>query len=84
MREQLIGLLGTATFEEVRQRYSATVEKMELQGVGRRTASREIAWNSVESQRLSTLIDYATLAPFAIDCLEMCQRFLEMSPIYVQ
>ena len=30
----------------------------------------EIARNSVESQRLSTFIDYATLAPFAIDCLE--------------
>ncbi|MGA2435391.1 MAG: hypothetical protein ABSG25_08900, partial [Bryobacteraceae bacterium] len=30
----------------------------------------EIARNSVESQRLSTLIDYATAAPFAIDFLE--------------
>ena len=34
------------------------------------SASPEIARNSVESQRLSTFIDYATLAPFAIDCLE--------------
>jgi hypothetical protein len=40
MREQLIGLAEGATFEQVRQRYSATVEKLELQGVGRRTASR--------------------------------------------
>ena len=32
--------------------------------------SPEIARNSVESQRLSTFIDYATLTPFAIDCLE--------------
>jgi hypothetical protein len=40
MREQLIGLLESATFEEARQRYSATVEKLEVQGVGRRTASR--------------------------------------------
>src|SRR5262249_46004579 len=40
MREQLIGLVEGATFEAVRQRYSATVEKLELQGVGRRTASR--------------------------------------------
>lgn len=40
MREQLIGLAEGATFEEARQRYSATVEKLELQGVGRRTASR--------------------------------------------
>ena len=30
----------------------------------------EIARNSVESQRPSTFIDYATLAPFAIGCLE--------------
>ena len=32
--------------------------------------SGEIARNSVESQRLSTLIDYATAAPFAIGFLE--------------
>ena len=30
----------------------------------------EIARNVVESQRLSTLIDYATAAPFAIGFLE--------------
>ena len=30
----------------------------------------EIVRNVVESQRLSTLIDYATAAPFAIDFLE--------------
>ncbi len=40
MREQLIGLREGATFEEVRQRYSATVERLALQGTGRRTASR--------------------------------------------
>jgi hypothetical protein len=40
MREQLIGLVDGATFEEARQRYSATVEELERQGVGRRTASR--------------------------------------------
>ena len=40
MREQLVGLREGATFEEARQRYSATVEKLALQGVGRRTASR--------------------------------------------
>lgn len=40
MREQLVGLRDGATFEQARQRYSATVEKLALQGVGRRTASR--------------------------------------------
>ena len=40
MREQLVGLREGATFEEARQRYSATVEKLALRGVGRRTASR--------------------------------------------
>lgn len=40
MREQLVGLREGATFEGSRQRYSATVEKLALQGVGRRTASR--------------------------------------------
>jgi hypothetical protein len=40
MRDQLAGLRQGATFEEARQRYSATVEKLALQGVGRRTASR--------------------------------------------
>jgi len=33
------------------------------------TARREIARFSVESQRPSTFIDYATLAPFAMDGL---------------
>jgi hypothetical protein len=40
MREQLAGLREGATFEQARQRYSATVEKLALQGAGRRTASR--------------------------------------------
>jgi hypothetical protein len=40
MRDQLIGLREGATFEEARQRYSANVEKLALQGAGRRTASR--------------------------------------------
>ena len=40
MRDQLTGLREGATFEKSRQRYSATVERLALQGVGRRTASR--------------------------------------------
>jgi hypothetical protein len=40
MRDQLTGLREGATFEEARQRYSANVEKLALQSVGRRTASR--------------------------------------------
>jgi hypothetical protein len=40
MREQLVGLREGATFEQARQRYSATVDKLALQGIGRRTASR--------------------------------------------
>src|SRR3954447_19053536 len=40
MRDQLSGLREGATFEQARQRYSATVEKLALQGAGRRTASR--------------------------------------------
>src|SRR5437773_3719774 len=40
MRDQLIGLREGATFEDSRQRYSANVEKLALQGAGRRTASR--------------------------------------------
>jgi len=40
MRDQLTGLREGATFEEARQRYSANVEKLSLQGAGRRTASR--------------------------------------------
>ena len=39
MREQLAGLTEGATFEQCRLRYSATVEKLSLHGVGRRTAS---------------------------------------------
>jgi len=40
MRDQLLGLRDGATFEEARQRYSATVDRLALQGLGRRTASR--------------------------------------------
>jgi hypothetical protein len=40
MREQLVALRDGATFEAARQRYSATVERLALQGIGRRTASR--------------------------------------------
>jgi hypothetical protein len=40
MREQLVALKEGATFEAARQRYSATVDQLALQGVGRRTASR--------------------------------------------
>jgi len=40
MRDQLLGLREGATFEEARQRYSLTVDKLVVQGVGRRTASR--------------------------------------------
>jgi hypothetical protein len=40
MRDQLAGLRDGGTFEEARQRYSANVERLALQGAGRRTASR--------------------------------------------
>ncbi|MGX5825995.1 hypothetical protein [Mesorhizobium sp. 43Arga] len=40
MRDQLIGLREGATFEEARQRYSGTVDKLARQEIGRRTASR--------------------------------------------
>jgi hypothetical protein len=40
MRDQLVGLRDGATFEKSRHRYSATVERLALQGIGRRTASR--------------------------------------------
>ena len=40
MRDQLIGLRDGATFEEVRLRYIATVDKLVAEGLGRRTVSR--------------------------------------------
>gem|GEM_PF-2209111 len=40
MRDQLTGLLNGATFEDARLRYAANVERLALQGAGRRTASR--------------------------------------------
>jgi hypothetical protein len=40
MRDQLLGLREGVTFEEARVRYSATVDRLAIQGVGRRTASR--------------------------------------------
>ena len=40
MRDQLSGLIKGATFEQVRLRYGATVDRLAAQGLGRRTASR--------------------------------------------
>ena len=40
MRDQLSGLRRDATFEQARQRYGATVDRLVSQGLGRRTASR--------------------------------------------
>ena len=40
MRDQLVGLRNGATFEQARLRYSATVDRLFAQGLGRRTASR--------------------------------------------
>jgi hypothetical protein len=40
MRDQLMALRQGATFEQARERYAKTVDKLALQGVGRRTASR--------------------------------------------
>ena len=40
MRDQLIGLRNGTTFEQARLRYSATVDHLFAQGLGRRTASR--------------------------------------------
>ena len=40
MRDQLLGLHGGATFEDVRLRYIATVDRLVAEGLGRRTASR--------------------------------------------
>src|SRR5262249_29254021 len=37
---QLLGLRGGATFEEARQRYISTVDRLVAEGLGRRTASR--------------------------------------------
>src|SRR5262249_21991613 len=61
MREQLVGLRQGSTFEATRQLYAATVEKLALQGRGRRTASRvgdqDAYWSStadmlIEAMRL--------------------------------
>lgn len=38
--DQLVGMTERPTFEDTRQRYIATTERLELEGKGRRTASR--------------------------------------------
>src|SRR5690349_10054421 len=40
LADQLVGLMERPTFEDTRQRYIATTERLELEGKGRRTASR--------------------------------------------
>jgi hypothetical protein len=39
MRDQLIGLQNGGTFEEVRRRYIATVDRLVAEGLGGRTTS---------------------------------------------
>ena len=40
MRDQLTGLRDGSTFEHARRRYAGTVDRLDSQGLGRRTASR--------------------------------------------
>ncbi len=40
MRDQLMGLRASSTFEHARRRYAQTVDRLVSQGLGRRTASR--------------------------------------------
>ena len=40
LRDQLVGMRENTTFEAARRRYAATVERLEFEGVGRRTTSR--------------------------------------------
>ncbi|MEY9536884.1 hypothetical protein [Sinorhizobium fredii] len=59
MREQLVALREGATFEAARQRYSATVERLALQGNGRRTASRvgdrDAYWSSTADMLMEAM-----------------------------
>src|SRR3954452_6733742 len=40
LRDQLTGMREGTTFEAARRRYEASAERLDLEGVGRRTASR--------------------------------------------
>jgi hypothetical protein len=59
MREQLVGLRRGSTFEGTRRLYSATVEKLALQGNGRRTASRvgdqDAYWSSTADMLMEAM-----------------------------
>jgi hypothetical protein len=59
MREQLAALRQGGTFEGARKLYSATVEKLALQGIGRRTASRvgdqDAYWSSTADMLMEAM-----------------------------
>ncbi len=59
MREQLAALREGVTFEAARLLYSATVERLALQGIGRRTASRvgdrDAYWSSTADMLMEAM-----------------------------
>ena len=77
MREQLVGLQEGATFEQARQRYSATVEKLALRGVGRRTASRVGDKDAYWSPTAEVLIEAIRLGFVERQQVPSARRYIE-------
>src|SRR6185312_5469525 len=78
MREQLGGLRQGATFEETRLLYSATVEKLALQGRGRRTASRVGDRNAYWSSTADMLIEAMRLGFIERAQVPSARRYVEV------
>jgi hypothetical protein len=78
MREQLAALRqGGGTFETARKLYSATVEKLALQGVGRRTASRVGDQDAYWSSTADMLMEAIRLGFVEREQVPSARRYLE-------
>ena len=66
-----------ATFEAARQRYSATVEKLALHGIGRRTASRVGDQDAYWSPTADVLMEAMRLGFVERDQVPSARRYVE-------
>jgi hypothetical protein len=78
MREQLVGLRLSSTFEGTRLLYSATVEKLALQGSGRRTASRVGDQDAYWSSTADMLIEAMRLGFVEREQVPSARKYIEV------
>jgi hypothetical protein len=77
MREQLVGLREPQTFEQARLRYKRTVERLAIEGVGRRMMSRVADRDAYWSPTMEVLEEAMRLGFVRREQLPSARRYLE-------